>query len=122
MIRGLIREDKTGRLILNVAGSRGFEPVEVLLDSGFNGEFSIPKSIAVKLGLELIKIRKGRMADGRIVELLVFKGKVLWEGNWISVKMSLTSSKHGLLGTSFLSLLNAKLHFDFESGEFKIET
>ena len=97
MIRGVIGSDYSARLTVAVAGRKSIEQVEVVLDSGFNGDISVPKDIAVKLGLELTDIIKYELADGSIIDDLVFISRLLWEGKWHRTMITLTDSEEGLL-------------------------
>ncbi len=72
MIRGTVRpaqDDGPGleaRIVIDIVGSSGiFQPVEVVVDTGFAGWMSLPARIVFELGLEYRGNRPVTLADGR---------------------------------------------------------
>lgn len=75
------------------------EKLDLVVDSGFNGEIVLPQSLIRKLRL----VRDGWMfvelADGSLVRTKTFFGEILWFGQALAVRIQATDSDEGLLGT-----------------------
>ena len=90
------------------------------MDTGFDGYLCLPISIAVSLGLELIKVVRTELADGTILEdELVFTGEVEWNGTLMEVDILLTKSEDVLIETSFLNGYSVNL--DYQTKKVRIE-
>lgn len=112
MIEGCIDRSGSAYVELNVAGMRAEARIEAILDTGFNGGLSLPLSVAVPLGLELLYASRFELADGTIVEdELVFGGRLLWYGKYVDVEIVLTRSDEALLGTALLADMEVKLDY-----------
>jgi len=120
MIEGYISTTGTPVLEIKVEGKREDITAEGILDTGFDGYLCLPISIAVSLGLELIKVVRTELANGTILEdELVFTGKVEWNGTLIEVDILLTKSEDILIGTSFLNGYSVNL--DYQTKKVRIE-
>jgi len=120
MIEGYISTIGTPVLEIKVKGKREEIIAEGILDTGFDGYLCLPISIAVSLGLELIKVVRTELADGTILEdELVFTGKVEWNGALMEVDILLTKSEDVLVGTSFLNGYSVNL--DYQAKKVRIE-
>lgn len=113
--------DQKGRpkLNLKVKGRKQIGTFEAVLDTGFDGFISLPISIAVPLGLELVGIQAVEYADGRTSEELVFSIEVNIHGNWKKVPATLTGSSEALAGTALFS--NNEVTFNFTSQKISIK-
>ncbi|MCR4405261.1 MAG: hypothetical protein NUW06_08340 [Candidatus Acetothermia bacterium] len=121
MIEGTIEEAGTPVLTIKVIGKRGEEiTVEGVLDTGFDGFLSLPISLAVSLGLELIDVIHAELADGTIVEdELLFAGRAEWDGTVMEVDILLTRSQDVLIGTACLRGYQVRL--DYSRNKVSIE-
>lgn len=121
MIEGYISAVGAPVLEIKVKGKKEEIIVEGILDTGFDGYLCLPISIAVQLGLELIKVVRTELADGTILEdELVFTGKVEWNGSVMEVDILLTKSEDVLIGTSFL--IGCSVVLDYQKNKVQIET
>jgi clan AA aspartic protease len=75
------------------------EELDLVVDSGFNGEVVLPKSLITKLGLPGDGTMFSLLADGSVVETEVHIGKIVWFGQMREVRIQATDSDEGLLGT-----------------------
>ena len=97
---------------LIVSGQRQKRLLTALLDTGFDGYLSLPLTIAIPLGLELINVERVQYADGRISNELVFAVYLHKnDGNKQLVQATLTNSVEALAGTALFS--KNKITFDF---------
>ena len=102
-----------------VSGSRGQAEIEALIDTGFDGEITLPSAIGVQLGLELAGVEEFELADGSIGEGFVFRGQVTLGNRSQRVNIMLTDSDEALIGTSLLS--NYQLTIDFVNRTIEIK-
>ena len=103
---------------VEVIGSRGAIAVEAFVDTGFEGEVSIPVEAAIQLGVELIGRENIEYADGRISTELVFSGQVRFLDNVLPVRVFLTESAETLIGTELLA--DCALFVEFPTGRVEI--
>lgn len=106
------------RVELEVRGSRATVRVAAVLDTGFDGELSLPVAIAVQLGLELRDVITVELAGGTLSDELVFAGYLIDEGQETIVSILLTQSRDALLGTGLLRA--RRLVLDFGTSEAEI--
>jgi clan AA aspartic protease len=103
---------------LAVKGLRQTLPIEVVVDTGFNGDLCLPIPFAIQLGLELCADREFELADGSIRQELIFIGQAVLENEERDVLISLTHSADALLGCGLLK--GQKLEIGFESKTLNI--
>ncbi len=106
------------RIEIEVKGSRAVVSMEAILDTGFNGELSLPIDVAVQLGLELRDIITVELADGSQSDELVFAGYLIDEGVEKEVSVLLTHSQDALADTELLR--DRRVVLDFGTGEAEI--
>lgn len=75
------------------------EELDLVVDSGFNGEVVLPKLLIAKLGLPDDGTMFSLLADGSVVETEVHIGEIVWFGQTREVRIQATDSDEGLLGT-----------------------
>ncbi len=101
-----------------VGGRRHKQHLTALIDTGFDGFVSLPITIAVQLGLELVTTERVQYADGRISNELVFSVNVEFNDKNQIVPATLTNSIEALVGTALLS--NNKVLFDFAGKQIDV--
>ena len=106
------------RVEIEVEGSRGTVQVSALLDSGFDGDVSLPIGVAIQLGLELQDVITVELADGSLSDELVFAGYLLDQGQERRVSVLLTRSEEALLGLGLLR--GCRVILDFGTGAAEI--
>ena len=75
--------------------------VEVVLDTGFDGDLSLPGDIISRMGFPLYDDYVSNLADGREVMLSGYDGQVLWHGRRRGV-LVLEAEGYPLLGMNLL--------------------
>ena len=83
-----------------------FQPVEVVVDTGFSGELALPSELIQSLGLEYIDDVRVVMADRQTRWVGTYDGAVSWHGEPMSV-IVLDMESDPLLGMGLL--LNNRL-------------
>ena len=107
------------RVEIEVRGTRATVRVAAILDTGFDGELSLPIGIAMQLGLELRDVITVELADGSLSDELVFAGYLSEEEEGErEVSILLTQSQDALLGTELLR--GRRVILDFGTGEAEI--
>lgn len=88
------------------------ETIDLVVDSGFNGEVVLPKSLITALGLQNDGSIFSRLADGSFVETELYIGEILWFGQRREVRIQATDSHEGLLGTELFQGCMVELDLD----------
>ena len=99
------------KIRFTVVGARKSSLLEAILDTGFDGYLSLPISIAVTLGIELITIIPVEYADGRRSQELVFSVRVELNGKEKIVPATLTAGAETLAGTALLAKYELLVNF-----------
>jgi predicted aspartyl protease len=77
----VITAEREAVVSLTVLGDAGRSvEVEAVLDPGFTGHLTLPPEVVADLGLSLLGSRNSLLADGGLVTLDVYRGRVLWDG------------------------------------------
>jgi clan AA aspartic protease len=118
MIRGIVI-DHSPYIEVVVIGNRGQIDTVALLDTGFDGDLSLPMEIGVVLGLELRDMVETELADGTVILELTYTAHIEWDGEFRRVSVTLTRSDEALLGTKLLE--GKSVNIDFRTGEVIIE-
>lgn len=102
MISGKVDSELEPHVPLALMGADGLAvSLPFVLDTGYNRELSLPRKLIERLGLEWVQVREAELADGSHIEHRVFRGKVLWDGEWREVEIDEADSVP-LLGTLLL--------------------
>src|SRR5262245_34578810 len=101
-----------------VGGMRQRVQLTACLDTGFDGDVSIPIGIGLTLGLELTGCEAVELADGSCKPELLFKGFAVFLGKRRNVAVYLTESEEALVGTGLLD--GCRLSVDFDTGKVRI--
>jgi clan AA aspartic protease len=75
------------------------ESLDLVVDSGFNGEIVLPKSLIRKPRLTRYSSMFSELADGSMIRTKTYIGAILWFGQRKQVLVQATKSNEGLLGT-----------------------
>lgn len=92
--------------------------VDAVIDTGFDGEISLPREVAEKLGLELVGHETFELADGTQVDELIFSGRARLSGKFRNVDILVANTQETLIGTRLLS--DCRLIIDFKTGKVQI--
>ena len=84
-----------------VTGTASSQRVNFLVDTGFNGEIVLNRSVASRLGLNYIGPRTRRLADGSRRTFSIHVGTIDWVNGQQNVEGIITEG-HNLLGTGLI--------------------
>lgn len=77
MILGRV-PDALPRVILELPGAAGLLPVEFILDTGFEGDLTLPRSVLQQLDVRPLFLSLRSMADGTLRECPVCQLRMEW--------------------------------------------
>ena len=101
-MQGFISADREAVLRLRVRGPGDREePVEAVIDTGFNGFLTVPASLIADLALAFVGTTQATLGDGSTVRLDVYQATVLWD-NRERLVLTLASESGVLVGMSML--------------------
>lgn len=86
--------------------------LDVVVDTGFNGELCLPLSLLRKHRFVWRGVRKVELADGSRVDSDLYEGEILWFGKHRKVTALATRSSEGLLGTEMLRGVRLEIDVD----------
>ena len=95
------------------------ESLDLIVDSGFNGELMLPVSLIKKLRLKRRGLISNQLADGSTVEAETYAGEILWFGRRKRVLAQATNSEESLLGTELFQGCKVELDPDADYVVFR---
>lgn len=116
---GSVAEDGSEPLLLRVLTEAengtdgGAEEVEAVIDTGFDGELTLPEGTIRRLGYPYAGSAGGTLADGGEVQFNYHEGRVLWHRQALSVVV-IAAEGQPLVGMALLR--GSRLQMDVEPG------
>ena len=102
MIRGEVDARREARVPLTLRGPSGRQRDEqVLIDTGYTGDITLPIEVVRELGLNWHSTAFGELADGTRGERDRYLAEVLWMGQWRPVPV-IALGGTPMLGTKLL--------------------
>lgn len=102
-LSGYINEDLEPKLEnIFVVGEEVPVLLDVILDTGFNGELSLPVKLREKCKLEFVSVKPYELANGDIVEEDVYLAELIVNGKTLVVETTLTRSEIALIGMELI--------------------
>lgn len=107
-------------LLVPLATTRagGRTEVEAWVDTAFNGGLTLPRSVAIGLGLLPGVFTDAVLADGSRIELESFVGYLEWFGSTYRTQVMATDGAYPLLGTQLLA--GRRLVIDYAAGTVEL--
>ena len=103
MIRGIVTPEMASVVTIDVEnGSRGFQSLDFIVDTGFSDELAMPSDLIQRLGLPYADQTPVILADAREIQTRIYHGIVFWHGNNRAVKF-IEIEGDPLLGMALLS-------------------
>jgi clan AA aspartic protease len=102
MIVGLVNDRIEAVLSLRLTGPAGTAEVSAIIDTGFTGSLTVPKTIATSLGLPCTSRGHAILADGSDQEFDVYAAEIEWGQSSRKVLVSALGNEV-LLGMSLLT-------------------
>jgi clan AA aspartic protease len=118
MLRGRVNKSGEPLVALTLELGRKRRRQTAVIDTGFNGYLSVPKSLIEQADWELLGFEDYELASGAIVREQVYRGWVIFDRRRVEVYAVATDSSDILIGTRLLR--GKRLLIDFGSGEVYI--
>jgi clan AA aspartic protease len=118
MITGRVR-NREAVIELEIRGLDGLQQVEAVIDTGYNGELTVPEDLVNALQLPFAGYRRGMLADGSIAVLQVHLATIDWLGEERDV-LVLGSTGAALIGMALLEQNRLTINV-LEGGDVLIE-
>ena len=113
MMTGSFTSEGEPALPVQVAGPTGTLEVEAVVDTGFNGELTLPREQIEVLGLPEATITEVTLADGRVREVPMYDAEAVLAG--LSREVFITEAPTTpLVGTGLL--WSFSLYVEFQAG------
>jgi len=81
MIKGVVTRDRQAIISLKVQGPAGQErDIEAIIDTGFDGQLSLPESLVAALALAWRRRGCALLADGSDTIFDIYKAAAVWDG------------------------------------------
>ena len=102
MFRGRVNPRLEPVVPLELISDKGeIHPVEVLLDTGFDGALFLPGELILRMGFPLFDDFVSTLADGTEINVTGYQGRVNWHGRQLEI-LVLQSQGEALLGMNLL--------------------
>jgi clan AA aspartic protease len=89
MMQGIVDQNCEAMIRLVVGNSRDRRiAIDALIDTGFTGFLTLPKSIVTQLGLSAYSREEGTLGDGSHCIFDIYSGVVIWEGQSIPIDIN----------------------------------
>ncbi len=112
MLTGAVSDELQAWVTIEMLASNGqSHPVEVVLDTGFNGHLALSAAAIRQLELPIGIRRPAVTATGDRVSLMTYRGTVMWDGQPRPVEV-VEANSEPLLGMELLldSLVTLEVH------------
>jgi len=85
-----------------LVGQEGAIPLDAILDTGFNGMVCLPQQFRSRAELEPLGVETFELADGTLIQEVVYMGQILIGGTPYTVELTVTNTMYALLGMGLL--------------------
>lgn len=113
MITGVVSADGQPLVTLTVRGPGGEWTFDAQLDTGYDGNLTLPPEVVAHLAHRWARRTETTLADGTEVELDAYLGEVAWDGPFVRVEIDATDVDP-LVGLGLLA--GHRLTIDFRPG------
>ena len=112
MLNGIVNDRDEPVVSLHLISSKGHAHRHaVIIDTGFNGNLSVPEKLAKRYGWLWIGNESYEIATGDVVEQKVFLGEIRWFGNQEQVYAVVSHADDILMGTRLLRQHQVNINF-----------
>ena len=102
MIAGYVNRDMEAIVSVDLIDDNGYRwRQEVVIDTGFSGDLTLPVGFIHQLGLTLAGQVDATLADGQTVEINQYQATAFWDGERLTVDV-MESRNQYLLGTNLV--------------------
>ena len=114
MMSGYVNDSREAILQIALVGdSKRLKSVRAIIDTGFTGDLTVPKSVIDELGFTIRGFQKVILADGSRQYFEMCVGSIIWNGQIRQVEIN-AAETDSLVGMGLLE--NYKLEIEGRSG------
>lgn len=113
MLIGHVTQDNEAVLPMNILGAEGPIQVEAVIDTGYNGFLTLPRTTIEELDLTFVGPARAALGDGNEVTMDLFLASVQWEDGLRDV-LVLETDGGTLIGMAMLG--GCRVVMDVEEG------
>ena len=114
MMSGYVNDSREAILQIALVGdSKRLKSVRAIIDTGFTGDLTVPKSVIDELGFTIRGFQKVILADGSRQYFEMCVGSIIWNGQVRQVEIN-AAETDSLVGMGLLE--NYKLEIEGRSG------
>jgi clan AA aspartic protease len=117
-VNGKINENFESIIPLEIVTETGFEQIEVVIDTGFDGDLVLPQNLISRLNLIYLFSTRIDLVGETNKEVDFFRGQIKWLNNEI-ISVEIIQDESFLIGTNLLKY--GKLWVDYQSGKVLIK-
>jgi clan AA aspartic protease len=119
MITGRVNANREAIIQVAIVGdNKRLRSVRAVIDTGFTGDFTLPKAIIDELGFTIRGIQEVILGDGSFQDFEMYDGSVIWDGQVKRIEVN-TAETDSLIGMGLLE--DYKLEIEGRpGGEVKI--
>ena len=118
MILGTVTDLQARVEVALQLGDQGDRTIEFVVDTGFQGELSLPPAAVASLGLPPAGRWWAKLADDSHASVPIFSTSILWDHQEVDVTVMAMGSRP-LLGTELLQGFNLSVDFE-EDGQLAL--
>ena len=119
VLKGIVNDREEPVVNLHLVSSKGHSHRHpVIIDTGFNGNLSVPEKLAKRYGWPWIGNESYEIATGDVVEQKVFLGEIRWFGVQQQVYAVASHADDILMGTRLLR--DRQLNINFRAKKLQI--
>lgn len=119
MMTGYVNANREAMIQIAIVGEgKRLKSVRAIIDTGFTGDLTLPRTVIDELGFSLRGLQRVILGDGSLQYFEMFVGTVIWDGQMRQVEIN-AAETNSLVGMGLLE--NYKLEMEGRpGGEVKI--
>jgi clan AA aspartic protease len=111
VITGVVNSDLEATIRVQILGPTGQQDeVTAVIDTGYNGDLSLPLAVVTALSLSPLASRSVRLGDASRKVLNFYRARIHWDGQVRTVRV-LCVEEDPLIGTGLLEGFDLKVEF-----------
>ena len=114
MILGVVNSTREAVIQIAIVGEqKQLKSLPAIIDTGYTGDLTMPKSIILELGWLRLGVQEAILGDGSSHDFEVYAGMIIWDGNFKRVEVN-ASTNGSLIGIGLVE--GWKLEIEAKAG------
>lgn len=118
MVEGIVTERLDPVIEIGLIDNGNNATIPVVVDTGFNGAVCLSVSQIGVADLPFLFRQSTELSDGTVIEEPVFRGRILFDGEEHTVRITLTDSMDSMIGAKLLR--DRTLYIDYPAKTVRI--